>query len=82
MSKALTKARADARYWREAHSRVYAEYQAYKQAVRDIVSHLKVSIRVTRLEALGEGFLRHAHVEPGNDAVRAAVEAEEAVRHD
>jgi len=43
MNKALTKARGDARYWREAHSRTYAELQAYKEAVRDIMSHLKVT---------------------------------------
>jgi len=40
--------------------------------------------RVTRLEALGEGFLRHAHVDTptGENAVKASVEAEESVRHD
>ena len=43
MNKALKKARADARYWRDQHSRTYAELQAYKEAVRDIISHLKVS---------------------------------------
>ena len=43
MSKALTNARASARYWRDQYDRVYVEHEAYKQAVRDILSHMKVS---------------------------------------